>query len=307
MFEIERSAAIVIAVMAGIAGRIMYVDNSVTAATDSPSFGVRPSEPFETIDYAIGQCVAGRGDRIIVGPNHAENVSGASGITLAVEGVTIVGTGQGTNRPTLTFTATASTFLISAANCRVSNIRFYGDIDNLAVFLVVSANNVTIDNCSFSQASAKEYLCGIFISTTYDNTIIRGCTFEQTADPAGTDGAVSTGAIYMVDSENVLIEGCEFRGFFESAFVHNKTTGAKNLWVRNCWGICSLSGAEPFLLDSTATGGAERCSFITPAEAATTEATLSGTFGAGFFNFQSFFGNDGGGGQLAIASQAAAS
>ena len=36
------------------------------------------------------------------------------------------------------------------------------------------------------------------------------------------------GYFYATDciDENVLIEGCEFRGNFETAFVHNKTTGA---------------------------------------------------------------------------------
>jgi len=169
------------------------------------------------------------------------------------------------------------------------------------------AGGAIIENCDFVTSSAKEALSAITIPTTFDDWKIRRCRFIQPTDPAGANAGAGTGAIYIVDSENVEIEDCEFRGNWETAFIHNKTTGCANLWVRRCYGICSLADAQPFLLVSTATGGADRCSFITPAETATTEATLSGTFPAGFFNFQSYFGNDGGGGQLAIASQAAAS
>jgi hypothetical protein len=173
----------------------------------------------------------------------------------------------------------------------------------------LGANDATVEDCDFIGASAKEFINGIGITTTYDNSTIRRCRFIQPTDPAGTNGNAGTGAVYMEDSENVLIEDCEFRGNFETACVHNKTTAAANLWVKGCFGHTATSTTDslPFVLVSTATGGARLCHITNVNEAATTEATLSGTFGATFFNFQSFFGNDGGGGQNAIASQAAAS
>lgn len=288
-------------------GRTIYV-SSVTGTASSQ--GTQPRSPISTIDAAIGLCTANKGDRIIVLPGHAETLSAASAITCDVAGVSIIGLGEGSLKPTLTYSAAAATTVVSAANVTISGIKFQcasASAADVNVFVTVSANWATLDNCEFWGNSTYQFVNGVGITSTYDFTKIKGCKFWQDTDPAATDAAANTGAIYMEDSEHVRIIGCEFNGFFETAFFHNKTTAAADLWVDDCRGICSLSTATPFELVSTATGGVEDSSFITPAEVATTEATLSGTFGAGYFNFRTYFGNDGGGGQLAIASQAAAS
>ncbi len=276
--------------------------------TDASGFGYTPDAPAATIDYAHNLCTASKRDVVHVLPYHAETIAAASAIALDLIGVTVVGYGEGPARPTITYaTLTTATAVVSAAGVTIRNLRFVNAIDSLAVFLTLGADNALVENCDFVGGSTVEVLNAIGITTAFDNAIIRGCKFIQPTDPAGTNANAGTGAVYLVDSENVLIENCEFRGNWETAFIHNKTTGAANLWARNCYGICSLADAQPFLLVSTATGGADRCSFITPAETQVTEATLSGTFGAGFFNFGSLYGNDGGGGQLAVAGQSAAS
>lgn len=285
-------------------GRTIYV-SSVTGTASSQ--GTQPRSPISTIDAAIGLCTANKGDRIVVLPGHAETLSAASDITCDVAGVTIIGIGTGSLMPTLTYSATAATTVISAANVTISGIRFVAGIDNVAVFVTMGADWGRLSGCEFWGNATYQFINGVGITTTKDYAIIEGCKFWQSTDPAATNAAAGTGAIYLVDSEHVRIRDCEFNGYFETAFIHNKTTGAADLWVSRCKGICSLSDAQPFLLVSSATGGVEDSSFITPAEVATTEATLSGTFGAGYFNFRTYFGNDGGGGQLAIASQAAAS
>src|SRR3990167_8661415 len=62
-------------------GKTFYVLN---ATTGLPEGGVTGSNitsagqlltPLSTIDYAIGLCVAGRGDRIVVLPGHAETLT----------------------------------------------------------------------------------------------------------------------------------------------------------------------------------------------------------------------------------------
>jgi hypothetical protein len=290
-------------------GKVFYV-SSVIGSNNNTGLGDPLKDSLATIDYAVGLTTANKGDIIVVAPDHVETITAAAGIDADVAGISIIGLGNGTNRPTITIgTATTATARINAANVKIANLRFTaGTAQTLVKMLNVNADDATIEDCEFIGTSTATFVVSsaINIATTKDGTAIRRCLFRQGTDPALVNAAADTGCIYLVDSENVLIEDCEFRGFWESAAIHNKTTGAANLWVRRCRGIISLADAQPFLLVSTATGGADRCSFITPAEAATTEATLSGTFGAGFFNFQSFFGNDGGGGQLAIASQAAA-
>jgi hypothetical protein len=254
-----------------------------------------PEKPFATIDYAVGRCTASKGDVIVVMPGHAETISAAAGIALDVAGVTVIGLGAGSLRPTVTLdTSTATDVNVSAANVTIKNIRFVGNIDSLVNFIDIDEEYCTIEDCVFVTSSTKEAVGFINMATTKDNLTIRGCKFLQPTDPAGTDGAADTGAIFLVDSENILIENCEFYGNFETAFIHNRTTACKNLWVKDCRGIQSLSGAEPFQLVDGANGAMLGGGFITPAEVAATEATLVGTIGNSFFVLQpGSFGNDG--------------
>lgn len=289
----------------GIWGNVLYVHHS--GSSTGPGFS--PSSAYSTIKLALAACADDNNDLVIVLPGHAETITAASGVDFVKTGCTVIGLGQGTNRPTLTFgTATTASIDFSVANCTLKNIRCVSNVDSLAAFVEGGAGNATIEGCDFLGASAKEVLTCITIPTTFDDWTIRNCRFINNTDPAGTNGAAGTGAIYIVDSENVTIEGCYFQGGFETAFIHNKTTGAANLWVRDCYGnlTTATTDAVPFVLPAGASGGAVRCMLINQNETQVTEATLSGTFGAAFFNFQTFYGNDGGGGQLAVAGQAAA-
>lgn len=292
--------------------KVWYVDSNASSGGDALGNGKTPETAFATLAYAVSTAADAEADegpkaddQIHVAPGHAETVSAAAGIDIDTAGLIVWGFGEGSRKPTITLnTATTADVDIDAANVWVHGIRFVSAVDSLAVILDVNEDFARITNCDFVSTSTFEYINAINLATTKDNFVIDGCRFEQPTDPAGTDGAANTGAIYLVDSENVFVRNCAFLGNFETAMIHNLTTGCTNLWIENCFGISSLAGSEPIQLVSTATGGMIRCSFITPAETLVGEATLSGTFPDGFFNFQSLFGNDGGGGQTAVASTA---
>jgi hypothetical protein len=222
-------------------GNVFYVDSGATYASDSATgaadtaAGKSPDDPFATLDFAIGQCTASNGDIIVVMPGHAETVSAAGGLDIDVAGITIVGVGNGSNKPTVTLgTATTADVDIDAANILIKNIRFVGAIDDLAVMIDANADDLTLEDCEFLTTATAECLNFINFATTKDNLTVRRCRFLQPADPTGTDGAAATGAIYVVDSENILVEDCTFDGFFETACLHNKTTALKYLtWRRN--------------------------------------------------------------------------
>lgn len=276
------------------ANAVFYVD-SVTANTNANVDGKSWANAFSTIDYAIGQCAASRGDIIYVSPRHAEEITAAAGIAVDVAGISIIGLGRGANKPTITLsTATTADLNVSAANILIRNLRFVNNIDSLGMFIDADADWLWVENCDFVTSSTKEAVGFIDLATTKDNFFIRGCTFLQPTDPAGTDGNANTGAIFFVDSENIEIEDCRFYGNFETAIIHNRTTAAKNVWVINCRGVQNLSGAEPFQLVDGCEGGCYGGQFSTPAEAAATEATLVGTLGDKFFvSPTTGFGNDG--------------
>ena len=114
-------------------GNIYFVDSGSSTGGTSAGFGNSPDAPFTTIDSAINQTTANNGDVIYVMAGHSETLTGASAITCDVAGVTIIGLGRGTARPTLLLDAGASvSIVVSAANVRWENVifsrscRYYG-------------------------------------------------------------------------------------------------------------------------------------------------------------------------------------
>lgn len=113
--------------------------------------------PFGTIDYAIGQCVANRGDIIFVKPGHAETLSAAGAIAADVAGVAIIGLGSGSNRPTLTLdTATTTTISVSAANVAFKNMVFTANFaDIVSFFTLTTAKFFTLEGNYFKATATN--------------------------------------------------------------------------------------------------------------------------------------------------------
>ena len=139
-------------------GKVFWVNNS----TVLPEGGIGGSNgndgtylrPFSTIDYAIGRCTANRGDIIAVMPGHAETVT-ATSIAMDVAGVSIVGLGLGTKRPTLTYGAAAATITVSAANVSVKNILHVANFADVATYYTVgAAKDLALDSNEFRDTSS---------------------------------------------------------------------------------------------------------------------------------------------------------
>lgn len=133
-------------------GKVFWVSNATTLLPGQKggSNGNKGTfdAPFSTLDYAVGQCTANRGDIIVIKPGHAETVSTASALALDVAGVAIVGLGVGSNRPTFTLdTATGATIGVSAANISVQNCIFTANFaDIVSVFTLTTAKYFTLQN-----------------------------------------------------------------------------------------------------------------------------------------------------------------
>lgn len=285
-------------------GQVFFVD---TINGASGNAGTSPEFAKATIAQALALCTADRGDVIVVLSASTFTISAAGGIDLSVAGVKIVGLGKGTKKPTITIgTAATADLLVSAARVTLQGFRFVSAIDSLEMFVDVNEGEFTIEDCDFVTSSTFEALCFIDLATTKDDFVIRGCTFIQPTDPGGTDAAVNTGVIYCVDSENILIENCHAYGNFETAFLHNKTTAAKNVLVRNCFIYSALATSVPFELVDGCTGVAHQIVGATPAATDATEALVYGTLGTTFWIVDSGVGNDSGaGGQGGIGGTVA--
>ena len=182
-----------------------------------------PDFPFATISYAVQAdlCTASNGDVILVAPGHTESITNATAVTTAgscildIAGVSVIGLGTGSLVPTLTMTtATGATLSITAANCRVKNLKFVSAIDacTSAITLAAGADGTVIEDCVISpttEVSAVEFLSGIKVATTCNNCRFSRNSFRwniATATTAPADGIYFVGSSYdTIIEDNVLI------------------------------------------------------------------------------------------------------
>lgn len=117
------------------------------------------SAPFSTINYAVTQCRANKGDVIMVKPGHAETISTAAILTLNKAGIAIIGLGVGSARPTLTFsTAATANIPVTAANISIQNFLFKANFADIASVFTATGTTTptdfTVENCEFRDTSS---------------------------------------------------------------------------------------------------------------------------------------------------------
>jgi len=155
-------------------GKVFFVDSNASARGDQAGGGQGedPERPFATLDFAIGQCAANRGDYIVLMPGHAETIISATTILWDVAGVSIIGLGVGASRPTFTFTtANTARIPVSANNINVRNCVFIGNFLSIATcFLLTTAADFVVDNCEFRDTSAILGFLSIITTTVAVNS-----------------------------------------------------------------------------------------------------------------------------------------
>lgn len=124
----------------------------VNSAASSGGNGASPSGAFTTLAAALA--VAQVGDRVYLAPGHAETISAAGGITWSQSGITVIGLGTGSSRPTFTWSATASTFIISGNNNVLSNIRCTCSIDEVVSLISVTGTRNLLDAVDYFETAA---------------------------------------------------------------------------------------------------------------------------------------------------------
>lgn len=176
-------------------GTYFFVDSGHSHAADSAGHGKTASRPYATIDYAIGKCTDSNGDVIIVAPGHAETLSTGGAITCDKIGVTIVGLGNGSNKPTLTFSATAATIVVSAANVTLSNFNIATGVAELVTAIHVTGADAIIEKMYFSDSSTYTFISAITAAATALRLNIRFNQAYTSVTPTGTAAFISlTGA-----------------------------------------------------------------------------------------------------------------
>lgn len=219
-------------------GKVLFVHSGTGSNGNA---GISPDAPLATIDYAIGLCTANQGDVIIVIPGHAETISAAGGITADVAGISIIGLGNGTNRPTISFGATAATFAISAANVRVSNLRVTPTVDEVVKMFHVTAAYVEIDHIEHFETASCQTIQFILTSNAADYLWVHDCYCYQ-VNAAGS----AQSWIALVGIDGGIIENNTFRLTLNNAAgsvtIHGSTACIGTVVRRNT--ITQLGGTS---------------------------------------------------------------
>lgn len=157
-------------------GTTYFVSSTLGNAANG---GKSPTDALATITGALAKCTASVGDVIVVMPGHVETLSGAGALALNVAGVSIIGLGNHSNRPTLTLHTTATTIAASAANVTLRNIRVATDVDAVVKMFNVTAAGVTLDAVDFADTAACAPLQFVLATAATRLTVIN-CRWVQT-------------------------------------------------------------------------------------------------------------------------------
>lgn len=207
-------------------GKVFWVGNAAASLLQghrgaADAGGGSFNSPYSTLAYAVSQCVANRGDIIVVKPGHAETISSATALTLSIAGVAIVGLGLGSNRPTFTLdTATTATINVTAANVSIQNCIFTANFaDIVSVFTLTTAKNFALERCYIkATATNMNFLNVIDTNATTadaDGLYIVGCKWIE-PDLAtlgfvkmdGTNGDITFSENYLNLGVNNNVASC---------------------------------------------------------------------------------------------------
>ena len=201
-------------------GNVYYVDS--TTGSDG-NLGTDPKAPKATLDNTLASVTANKGDVVLLMPNHAENIADATTFLVDKAGTSIIGLGQGRNRPTFTFTNTAGSVELDAADCRISNIIFLASVSAVVIGMNVDAHDITIDNCEWNcDATGDDFVTMLDIDA-FDRITVANNKFIA-EDTAGSDEAIRIDAC-----DDVTIVGNVIYGDFTDGAIIGEGAAGKNL------------------------------------------------------------------------------
>ena len=200
-------------------GSVFFVSSTADGrADDVTSHGMSPTLPFATLDYAIGACTASKGDLIYIMPGHTETITTAGGIDLDVQGISVIGLGVGSKRPTFTFsTSTSASVTVDAASIYIENILFDGTgINGITQLIDVNSSDFHMRGCELIVAASGGNRVATVVKTDQnaDRMIIEDCIFR------GADVGSSGGTMIEVYTSSGSIDNVQIRSnyFFASMY-----------------------------------------------------------------------------------------
>lgn len=228
-------------------GKVFWVSNRSTGLLAGEKGGSDGNKgtfeaPFGTLDYAVSQCVANRGDIIFIKPGHAETIATATALAIDVAGVAVIGLGNGSARPTFNLTATASTITMSAANCTFWNCLVLGGVDAIVAVFTVSAADCALQ-LNYRDVTGQCTDC--VLTTAAANRLFIDVNDYEGAAAAGTNAGIA-----IVGGDHIEITGRYMDGNFAVGGIDVRTTATTNLYVHDLKYFRTRNAADIFIVDT---------------------------------------------------------
>jgi len=207
-------------------GTEFHVDSNNGASTNN---GLDWDNPLSAIDDAINLCTSNMGDIIWVAPNHSETITTAAGIDADISGISIIGLGNGTQRPTITFsTSTGADLDVDASDITFENIIFKSGVDALIAPIDLNAAGCTFRNCDFIDTSAYQTLTWIQGVAGTDWFTMEDCR------NIGSSTAGCSSFMTLIGADDCVIRHVTSYGDFTVSNIELKTTACRRMLIEDC-------------------------------------------------------------------------
>ena len=198
-------------------------------ASDTARDGGKFLSPFKTLDFAVGQCVANRGDIVFVLPGYVDVLSAADAIDVDVAGVSIIGLGTGAMQPRIGFDNTAATFAIDAVNVTVEGLNFRAEVAACVkgVDVKSGADDFVLRNNRFTALTVgtHEFNDAVFVLTS-DRGVVEGNYFDQ------DEGAAQSAVHWSTACLGLTIQNNYVAGDYAVACLEDEGTASEQILIK---------------------------------------------------------------------------
>lgn len=143
-------------------GRYWYVDSQIDHVD-----GTSPDDAVGTIVELFSGSRVAAFDTIVCLPGHSETITAAAGIAHNVANVSVIGLGQGAQRPTVNLgTATTASIAVSAANALWQNMRILSTFADVVTGFDVTAAGFNLLGCTGGDSAVDLNLKSLVKATS---------------------------------------------------------------------------------------------------------------------------------------------
>ena len=203
---------------------VWWVDSGAAGKGDTVGHGQNPDLPFSTFAYAYSSALMAVGDMLYLQPGHAETIAAAGGIAANIAGITVQGLGVGASKPTLTFSDTASSVLITGASTKIKGVRIVPSVDSVTNPFHVQAADCELEYEVLESDNAIEFVRSLLTTAAGDRLKADIKYIGRT----GGDACVNAVRLVGCDGAEINID---FYGKASTAVVEFLTTACTNVKV----------------------------------------------------------------------------